>query len=128
MITRELKVKIRQSEVFHQIDCYEDSDLYEEVLEEYREIEEQMYALCEPVFLMEYGTVGPELAREGIAENTPVLMVITSIGKGISEYSTKCLCSLSLPVTPLLITTPPWGNPLCFSFNSSNEIKCTVVS
>ena len=90
MIIRELKVKIRQSEVFHQIDCYEDSDLYEEVLEEYREIEEQMYALCEPVFLMEYGTVGPELAREGIAENTPVLMVITSIGKGISEYSTKC--------------------------------------
>ena len=38
MITRELKVEIRQSEVFHQIDCYEGSDLYEEVLEEYQEI------------------------------------------------------------------------------------------
>ena len=52
MMTRELKVKIRQSEVFHRIDCHEDSDLYEEVLEEYQEIIEQMYALCEPVFLL----------------------------------------------------------------------------
>ena len=90
MIIRELKVEISQSDVFHQIDCYEDSDLYEEVLEEYQEIEAQMYALCEPVFLMEYGVIGPELAREGIPEGSPVLMVITSIGRGISEYSTRC--------------------------------------
>ncbi len=90
MITRELKVEIRQPDVFHQVDCYEDSDLYEEVLEEYREIEAQMYALCEPVLLMEYGVVGPGLAREGVPEGTPVLMVITSIGRGISEYSTRC--------------------------------------
>ena len=45
MIVRELKVEIRQADVLHQIDCYEDNDLYEEVLEEYREIEAQMYAL-----------------------------------------------------------------------------------
>ena len=93
MITRELKVEIRQSEVFHQIDCYEGSDLYEEVLEEYREMEAQMYALCEPVLLMEYGVVGPELACEGVPEGTPVLMVLTSIGRGISEYSTRCFRS-----------------------------------
>lgn len=93
MITRELKVEIRQSEVFHQIDCYEGSDLYEEVLEEYREMEAQMYALCEPVLLMEYGVVGPELSREGVPEGTPVLMVLTSIGRGISEYSTRCFRS-----------------------------------
>jgi len=90
MITRELKVEIRQADVFHQIDCYEGSDLYEEVLEEYQGMEAQMIALCEPVLLMEYGVVGPELAREGVPEGTPVLMVLTSIGRGISEYSTKC--------------------------------------
>ena len=90
MITRELKVEIYQSDVFHQIDCHEDSVLYEEVLEEYREIEAQMYALCEPVLLMEYGVLGPELAREGIPEKTPVIMILTSIGRGISDYSTKC--------------------------------------
>lgn len=90
MITRELKVEIGQADVFHRIDCYEGNDLYEEVLEEFREIEAQMYALCEPVLLMEYGVIGPELAKEGVPEGTPVLMVLTSIGRGISEYSTKC--------------------------------------
>ena len=90
MITRELKVEIGQADVFHRIDCYEDNDLYEEVLEEFREIEAQMYALCEPVLLIEYGVIGPELAKEGVPEGTPVLMVLTSVGKRISEYSTRC--------------------------------------
>lgn len=90
MITRELKIEIRLADVFYQIDCFEDNVLYEEFLKEYQEIEEQMYDLCEPVLLMEYGVIGPELAREGIQEGTPVLMVLTSIGRGISEYSTKC--------------------------------------
>lgn len=90
MITRELKVEIKQSDVFHQIECREDNVLYEDILEEYHEIEAQMYALCEPVLLMEYGEVGPELAQEGIPEGTPMLMVLTTIGRGISDYSTKC--------------------------------------
>ena len=89
MITKDLKVKINREEVFHQIDCYKDSDIYEEVLEEYRTMEEEMYALCEPVFLMEYDTIGSELAKEGIPAGTPVLMVLYSIGRGISDYSSK---------------------------------------
>lgn len=90
MIARDLKVQICQEDVLHRIGCYEDSDIYEEVLEEYREIEAKMYGLCEPVLLMEYAIIGAELAREGIPEGTPALMVITSIGRKISEYSTKC--------------------------------------
>lgn len=90
MISRELTVEIRQSDVLRQIGCNEDSELYKEVLAEFKEIETQMYELCEPVFLMEYGEIGPELANAAIPEGTPVLMVITSIGRGISEYATKC--------------------------------------
>ena len=89
MITRDLKVKINKDEVLHRIDCYKDSDLYEEVTSEYLEIADEMYALCEPVFLMEYGTIGPELAQAEIPEGTPVLMVIYSIGRGISDYSSN---------------------------------------
>ena len=89
MITRDLKVKINMDEVFHRIDCSKDSDLYEEVAAEYREIEDQMYALCDPVFLMEYAAIGPELAQPDLPEGTPVLMVIYSIGRGISDYSTN---------------------------------------
>ena len=88
MFTRDLKVTINMDEVMHRIDCHKDSDLYEEIVEEYREIEAEMYALCEPVFLLEYGEIGPELAVEGVPEGTPVLMALFSIGGGLSEYST----------------------------------------
>jgi len=90
MLIRDFKIEFNQANVFHQIDCYQGSELYEEVLEEYRQMEEEMPALCDPVFIMEYGVIGPELAREGIPEGTPVLMVITSIGAGMSKYSTQC--------------------------------------
>ena len=88
MFTRDLKVTINMDEVMHRIDCHKDSDLYEEIVEEYREIEAEMYALCEPVFLLEYGEIGTELAVEGVPEGTPVLMALFSIGGGLSEYST----------------------------------------
>lgn len=80
MVSRELKVSINRTQVLDQIDCYEENDLYEEVLGEYQEIEEKMYALCEPVFLLE----------PGVYEEKPVLMVIYSIGRGISDYATAC--------------------------------------
>ena len=88
MFTRDLKVTINMDEVMHRIDCHKDSDIYEEIVEEYREIEAEMYALCEPVFLLEYGEIGPELAVEGIPAGTPVLMALFSIGGKLSQYST----------------------------------------
>lgn len=88
MFTRDLKVTINMDEVMHRIDCHKDSEIYEEIVEEYREIEAEMYALCEPVFLLEYGEIGPELAVEGVPERTPVLMALYSIGGKLSQYST----------------------------------------
>ncbi len=90
MVRNELKVEISREDVFRQIDCPEESELYQEILEEYQEIEEEVYSLCEPVFLMEYTIVGPELAKEGIPEGAHVLMVLYSIGGKISDYSTRC--------------------------------------
>ena len=89
MFTRDLKVTINMDEVLHRIDCHKDSDIYEEIVEEYREMEAEMYALCEPVFLLEYGEIGPELAVEGVQEGTPVLMTLFSIGGKLSQYSTR---------------------------------------
>ena len=88
MFTRDLKVTINMDEVLHRIDCHKDSDIYEEIVEEYREIEAEMYALCEPVFLLEYAEIGPELAMEGMPEGTPVLMAFFSVGGKLSQYST----------------------------------------
>lgn len=88
MFTRDLKVTINMDEVMRRIDCHKDSDIYEEIVEEYREIEAEMYALCEPVFLLEYGEIGRELATESVPEGTPVLMTLFSIGGKLSAYST----------------------------------------
>ncbi len=89
MFTRDLKVTINMDEVLHRIDCHKDSDIYEEIVEEYREMEAEMYALCEPVFLLEYGEIGPELAVAEVPEGTPVLMALFSIGGKLSQYSTQ---------------------------------------
>lgn len=87
MLLSDLKVEIKRENVFHQIDCYEGSDLYDEIVEEYCEIEEEIYSLCEPVCLIEYGSIGPELARDGVPEGTPVLMVLYSVGGKVSDRS-----------------------------------------
>ncbi len=89
MLTRDLQVEINQAGVLRQIDCYEGSDYYEEIVEEYEEILEEMLSLCEPVLLMERGTIPKELATEDMPVGTPVLMLLYSIGGGISAYSTK---------------------------------------
>ena len=90
MFTRELNFSIDRDVVFRQIDCHPDSPLYDEMSEEYDDILNSICGLCEPVLLMEYGTIDADLAKEGLPEGTPALMVLSSVGKKISEYSTKC--------------------------------------
>lgn len=89
MFTRDLNVTINMDEVLHRIDCHKDSEIYEEIVEEYREMEAEMYALCEPVFLLEFAEIGSELAVAEVPEGTPVLMTLFSIGGKLSQYSTK---------------------------------------
>lgn len=79
MVERNLKVQINTEHVLRQLECRVDSELYEEIVEEYKAIEAEVYALCDPVLLAEYGTY----------EDKPVLMVLYSIGKGVSEFATK---------------------------------------
>ena len=90
MVTRKLKVKINRENVFRQLNCREDSDVYEEFLEEYLKMEQKMYELCQSVVLIAHGISGSELLEEGIQEGTPFLITLYSIGKEISDYSTKC--------------------------------------
>lgn len=75
-----MKVSIDKEEVLRMIDCHKGSTAYEEVVRLYEEMEEEMLALCEPVFLLEYGEFGKD--------NMPVFFVIYSVGRRISEFST----------------------------------------
>lgn len=89
MITRKLSFQINKDEVLRQIDCYKESELYDEISEEYDGILPEIESLCEPLFLMEKGVVDSEMATENLPEDTPVLMIIYSVGAGISKYSTE---------------------------------------
>lgn len=84
-----VKINIEKNIVFHMIDCYEDSDLYEEITQEYEEILEEMKALCKPVLLWEKGEVEKDWETDKLPAGTSVLAVIVSIGEGISKYATQ---------------------------------------
>ena len=90
MKIKNLKVNINKEEVFRQINCHTESDLYEEISEEYEEILDQMYALCDPVCLIEYSDLKNQSFIKHDNENYGAYLVLYSIGRGISEFSNKC--------------------------------------
>lgn len=85
-----LTITISKEDVFRQIGCQRESDLYEEFSEEYEEILEKMYRLCEPVCLIEYSDLKDQTLIEPEEGNKGAYLVLYSIGRKISEFSTKC--------------------------------------
>lgn len=89
MIIREFDIKICKENVLNLIDCYEDSAIYEEVIEEYEEMLPTAYEKIEPAALMEFGSV-EEFPMEEYGNGTgEALFCITSIGGKLSRWATE---------------------------------------
>lgn len=84
-----LEPRLDRQAVFRQMDCYEDSPVYEDVVEVYEDIHEKMLALAKPVGVIGLSTMPKELATEEYKEGTPVIYAVISIGGEISRRSTK---------------------------------------
>lgn len=84
-----LKFKIQKESVLKAMDCYEDSPVYEEVVDTYEEIYEDMLSLVKPVGILGFGTLPESVATEKYKAGTPVVYMVMSIGNGIKEESTK---------------------------------------
>lgn len=84
-----LKFKIEKESVLKAMDCYEDSPVYEEVVDTYEEIYEDMLSLVEPVGILGFCTLPESVATEKYKAGTPVVYMVMSIGNGIKEESTK---------------------------------------
>lgn len=84
-----LKFKIQKESVLKAMDCYEDSPVYEEVVDTYEEIYEDMLSLVEPVGILGFGTLPESVETEKYKAGTPVVYMVMSIGNGIKEESTK---------------------------------------
>lgn len=84
-----LAAKLNKQSVLKAMECYEDSPVYEEVMQEYDEIHEEMLALAEPVGILGVGTMPKEIATKAYKEGTPIIYAVISIGDGIKQCSTR---------------------------------------
>lgn len=81
--------KIELKSTLKAMDCYENSPVYEEVVEEYQEIYEEMLSLAEPAGILGFGTLSAQSATEEFQEGTPVIYAVITIGDGIKQCSTR---------------------------------------
>ena len=86
---KDLKFAIRQKNSFDNMNCYEDSPVYEDVLECFEDVYEEMLTLVEPVGVLGVGTLPEVIASEEYPTGTPVIYAVTSIGDGIKQKSTE---------------------------------------
>lgn len=81
--------KLDRDAVLKAMDCYEDSPVYEDVIEEYEEIRDDMLKLAEPVGILGFGTLPKEIETKKYKAGTPVIYAVLSIGDGIRQCSTN---------------------------------------
>lgn len=84
-----LTFQIDRDAVFKSLNCFEDSPVYEDFLETYEEIYEEMCQLVEPVGILGLGSMPESIATEKYPAGTPVIYMVTSVGDGIKQQSTK---------------------------------------
>lgn len=75
--------------VLKAMDCYEDSPVYEEVVDEYHEICDEMLNMAKPVGILGFGTLPKFIETKKYKEGTPIIYAVLSIGDGIKQCSTK---------------------------------------
>ena len=84
-----LQVNIELDSVMHALDCSKDSPVYEEFLDEYESIHQEMLSLAEPICILGIGTLSEAAATEDYPAGTRIIYAVTSIGDGIKQCSTK---------------------------------------
>lgn len=81
--------KLDKTAVLKAMDCYENSPVYDEVVEEYEEIRDDMLGLAEPVGILGFGILPKSIETKKYKAGTPVIYAVLSIGDGIRQCSTN---------------------------------------
>lgn len=84
---KDFKIASDMQLVMKLLHCQEDSPVYEEMKEAYEELVAEAEALAQPVALLCFSTMQPEIATKTYPAGTPVLYVITSVGGPLSQLS-----------------------------------------
>lgn len=81
--------QIDRADVLRLLDCHADSPVYEDVIEEYEELESVFYNLVKPQTRILFDEIPPELAGEDLPAGTKIIYLIHTAGSLVSEYSTQ---------------------------------------
>lgn len=84
-----LKVNMEMKHVLYAIDCTPDSPVYEEMVEEYLEISDDMLALAEPLGILGVGNLSQAAVTEEYPAGTKVIYAVLSVGDKIKQCSTR---------------------------------------
>ena len=81
--------RLNRKNVLQIADCPKDSLAYDDVLEEYAELESVFYETVNPQTRMLFDTIPTEIAAESLPVGTKVVYLMHTLGKEISELSTQ---------------------------------------
>lgn len=82
-------VEVSAPEVMQLLGCSPDNALYEEMMEEYEEIREELTSLGNPQALIYFGEMSGSIATKEVPEGAPVVYLLVTEGREISRYSTR---------------------------------------
>ena len=92
-LLKDLSVRIDRDQVLRQIDCYEDSPVYEQVLEEYEDHIEELKALAEPCGIIGITNLPEDIRARGESPCAPVIYSVVSVGNALKDRSTQAFAA-----------------------------------
>lgn len=88
----EFDFALNRDTVFHLIDLYPGNSVYDDILEEYYEIEKEAKLLIKPQAFVKFGTISDETAEHiggDLVVETPVVYVLITLGEEIAELCSR---------------------------------------
>lgn len=90
IVRYDFQIDINRDKVMQLIDCYKDSPIYEETIEEYEELKPHMLGALSPGCVLVFSTISKEQEVVGVLpEDSPVLYSIATIGHEASALSER---------------------------------------
>ena len=82
-------IKFNREIVFHLMDCYPESPIYQEVIEEYENLEAEVYSTIEPVAIIQFGKLNPSVGAKEFETGVPACYALFTIGDKVTELSSR---------------------------------------
>lgn len=88
-VKTDFNVNFNPKTVMQMINCTENSNIYNDMLEEFSDLAKDSIKKIKPIALMKFGEIPKEIANDDIKEGTKALFVLISVGDELSKSSTK---------------------------------------